>query len=624
MATIVYKNSQYTIKSIDGAIDVPDYWDEHFYDSDWHGDHLEGLGLSDLSVGNNGHCIELYQKHQSSFDIEDWKSRSNLFAIMKDGLEYYQIKVDNGEAKIEHEEDNDSPYNRYDRGECKDRLFDIAKEITDDVVGDLSSLISSVGSRIDKDHDLDYDYAQTLDSENERDNVVVVKIADLGELDEGSDLASEVEEYLSEDDVAIVVLDDGEDEDTFWKSYREHRAEVESRDRTEPDHNEGFLRAANMPTWGSDERIETMALAIKNGANINAVNDYGLGALYNAVMEKEGKIVEFLLDNNVDLSSEIGFDRALKMASHKDNAINAAAWIGDLEVLKLLVEHGADIAGVNAAGENALHNAIFNENKEVVDYLLDNGLDVNNINKYGQTILGRAFEKEDDDLAVRLIEMGANPVSAISYSLEMYGTSILSREELWCEDEDGLWEKEELSMIIIDNWGEDSKNTLFHALYDVDMDGVINLAIDRMTHESINDMDDKGRTPLFSMVESDDLEVVNLLLKHGADPCIAKPDMYKTFYGVKGYPSDEDNNTPLHVVAGNLPSGMEMAEALMLSGARVDARNAIGKSVLDMVNDSQSSAARELSSVFESYELKQSSASKASSRRVDNENSIGL
>ncbi len=611
MATIIYNGNEYKIDDIDGSIDAGECWDEFFFDEEYHGDYMQRLGLSGLSVGSNGHCVELYEANTNSFDVEDWMKVARLGPLMRDGLQYFRIKVEFGEAKVTENEDNDSPY---DKGESTDRRYNIAEEITNDMVANLSSVMSDVASDFDKEHDELYDYSQSLEEANERDNVTIINKGDLGEIDEDSDLASEAEDFVGDSGVIIVVLEKGETEKGFWEDYRATKAKNLTERRIDPA--EDFLMASSATEWDYDFRTKRMKAAVEAGADINATNDYGVTALYSAVMEKDTKLVEFLLDNGIDLAS--------KIEGQAENAVNAAAWNGDIEMLRLLVERGADVAGVNNNNENALHNAISENNKEMTAYLLDYSLDVNNKNNHGWTVLERAFDIGDDDLSIRLIDMGARPVDAIKHSIEMYDTSVLSREDIWCHDIEGQWDEEELSMVIINNWGEDTDNTLFFALYDDSVDGAVDLAIDRMTAESINFVDDSGRTPLFAAVEGRDTEMARRLLERGANPNIAKPKEYRSEYGLKAYTGDEDGNTPLHVAVARLPEEREIAEMLMAQGARVDVKNGVGQSIMDVVKLNATEIGRSLSVVVESYEIKQSSSVQSARRRLGDESALGI
>ena len=71
-----------------------------------------------------------------------------------------------------------------------------------------------------------------------------------------------------------------------------------------------------------------------------------------------------------------------QQCSHKDNEIkdkygekilSAACRSGNLELVKYLIDHSANVNVKDKWGENILHFAKENCNKEIVDYLISNG-----------------------------------------------------------------------------------------------------------------------------------------------------------------------------------------------------------------------------------------------------------
>lgn len=55
--------------------------------------------------------------------------------------------------------------------------------------------------------------------------------------------------------------------------------------------------------------------------------------------------------------------------------LNAAAKLGNVEIIKLLIKHGANIHRTNGSGYSPLHQAVFHNHLEVAKMLLDIGAD---------------------------------------------------------------------------------------------------------------------------------------------------------------------------------------------------------------------------------------------------------
>ena len=103
-------------------------------------------------------------------------------------------------------------------------------------------------------------------------------------------------------------------------------------------------------------------------------------------------------------------------------ALHTAISEGDSEMVRILVEGGADVDARNNFGEPALHAAIDGENREMVRILVAGGADVDAKNSFGETALHRAILKGDSDLVRMLVDAGAD-VSITN----AFGDSALSR-----------------------------------------------------------------------------------------------------------------------------------------------------------------------------------------------------
>ena len=84
-----------------------------------------------------------------------------------------------------------------------------------------------------------------------------------------------------------------------------------------------------------------------------------------------------------------------------------AAWRGNLDAVKWLLEHGARI---NAAPRqwSALHYAVFAGHDDVADYLMAQGADINAQSTNGSTVVMMAIYEGREELARKLIEKGAD------------------------------------------------------------------------------------------------------------------------------------------------------------------------------------------------------------------------
>ncbi|WP_297204457.1 ankyrin repeat domain-containing protein [uncultured Brachyspira sp.] len=126
---------------------------------------------------------------------------------------------------------------------------------------------------------------------------------------------------------------------------------------------------------------EASKLLIENGADVNATNNSGV-APATILAGSVPKVVKLLKDNGADLDTKFADD---------DPPIAIAASVGNLEIVKALVENGADVNYYpNDMNYTAIYHAIDQGSYEVAEYLFKNGVDLNikmkPDNDYGRSI----------------------------------------------------------------------------------------------------------------------------------------------------------------------------------------------------------------------------------------------
>ncbi|AKH19183.1 ankyrin repeat domain-containing protein [Sedimenticola thiotaurini] len=172
---------------------------------------------------------------------------------------------------------------------------------------------------------------------------------------------------------------------------------------------------------------EVMALLIDQGADINARNAKGESALSIAVGKKNGPVIDILLKHNaevnvisddgqtplfraayknlVEYAKEMlrrGADPNLNPRNPEDGtSLLWAAGTGDLELVEMLLCHGAEI---NAPG--VLHSTI--KHIHIMEYLIREGADVNKKGAWGSTALHMAAYKCEKEVVELLTNSGAD------------------------------------------------------------------------------------------------------------------------------------------------------------------------------------------------------------------------
>jgi ankyrin repeat protein len=142
---------------------------------------------------------------------------------------------------------------------------------------------------------------------------------------------------------------------------------------------------------------------IAQGVDVSELDDSQDAPLVMAAYEGHTEIVRLLL--------EAGADVAAVDPGMKATALHAAAYAGRADAARLLVEHGIEIDKQGPYnGYTALHDAIWQNNIDVAKILIDAGARLDLKNHTGETALDFARIKKRHEIAAlieaKLAEMG--------------------------------------------------------------------------------------------------------------------------------------------------------------------------------------------------------------------------
>ncbi|XP_068994985.1 ankyrin repeat and death domain-containing protein 1B isoform X1 [Embiotoca jacksoni] len=143
--------------------------------------------------------------------------------------------------------------------------------------------------------------------------------------------------------------------------------------------------------------VETMK-NLGKGLNANAGNVHNRTALHYAVAGKNKEAVQLLLQRRVKVDQKDKYGVV---------PIHLAAWFGSLEILKLLVQAGAEQKVENEEGMNIMHCAAINDHTEIVEYIV-NDLQMKELDKDDQSG-HRAFALAAEHGCVEMLEILMEP-----------------------------------------------------------------------------------------------------------------------------------------------------------------------------------------------------------------------
>lgn len=146
------------------------------------------------------------------------------------------------------------------------------------------------------------------------------------------------------------------------------------------------------------EKDTALALKlIQNGANPNAVDANGASLLMGACHFPDMPAARFLLAHGATVNEP----RSPK--GRTPLMVACAYWCG-LDMVKLLIKHGADVNIKAQDGATALMLAAMNEKQDVVEYLLAKGADAKAKDAAGKTALDYAKAGKVEDYMVQSVK----------------------------------------------------------------------------------------------------------------------------------------------------------------------------------------------------------------------------
>jgi uncharacterized protein len=258
--------------------------------------------------------------------------------------------------------------------------------------------------------------------------------------------------------------------------------------------------------------FEMAELLLAAGARVSAANDSGATPMLLAATNGNAPIMELLL--------KAGADPNGALTAQGDTPLMMAARTGKVEAVKLLLDHGAQVnAKETWGGTTALMWAVSERHPEVVKLLAERGADVNAKSNFVPAASGRGFE-------------GTAPVPGRSDQLPEEFASGWMTPLMFAAREDDL---ESARILIqagadVNAVAGDGKDALGLALFNGSYD-VASLLID--SHADVNHADVQRFTPLFWavdrrnmetapnfpwMVTTDPLPLIKRLLDAGANP----------------------------------------------------------------------------------------------------------
>jgi ankyrin repeat protein len=163
---------------------------------------------------------------------------------------------------------------------------------------------------------------------------------------------------------------------------------------------EDILEAATyLAACSSHEQVAELLLTYD--FDVNAQTDDGRTPLHEACLNGNLSLVRMLIDKgaNLTIKDEIGL-----------TALHEASWSGDLKVVTWLIEKGASVEEIDDAIATPLHCAAIQGHEAVAEILLNNGAKLESMDGDAQTPLHLAVMGGHEQTTTLLLAKGINPM----------------------------------------------------------------------------------------------------------------------------------------------------------------------------------------------------------------------
>ena len=293
--------------------------------------------------------------------------------------------------------------------------------------------------------------------------------------------------------------------------------------------------------WDHAEMVDLLLAA---GAQVNAADHYGVTPLALACTNASAAMVDTLLSAGADPSAAQATGETVLMtcarggvvdavtpllaravdvnvgeSTHGQTAVMWAAWEGHTDVVRTLVEHGADVDARTTTGYTALLFAAREGDRETTEALLEAGADINAAAWDGTTALVVATIRRQTAHAAFLLSHGADPdlgpgFTPLHWAAGKWDTELNDLSNGVAEGNEwsafgGLRESDRLSTVklLLDHGADPNSRTERTPGFGIRVKGHLG----NIT----------GATAFLIAARANDVAVMRALLAHGADPLIA-------------------------------------------------------------------------------------------------------
>ncbi len=250
----------------------------------------------------------------------------------------------------------------------------------------------------------------------------------------------------------------------------------------------------------ASEHFDSVKFLLEHGAEPNIANNEGIAPLHYAILKGRLDIAELLLEHGAKPDFEYEKEYSLPL--------RLAVLCGKPEMVELLLKYNADINALSFDKKSALGAAITEKRLDMVDLLLEHGADPN-----CNAVIGLAASVGNVEVLEKLLAAKGDPNKTEGkFPPPIF---FITRYPALRP----VFEKYEIKWDARDS----RQSTILHSAAVYDQGDLIQDLIDEKGL-SVDMVDDFGETPLFRAVKDKKLNALNALLKKGANINHARND----------------------------------------------------------------------------------------------------
>lgn len=188
--------------------------------------------------------------------------------------------------------------------------------------------------------------------------------------------------------------------------------------------------------------------------------------------------------------------------------LNEAIYKNDMDQVKALIKNGVNLNILSKSGLSPLHVAAIENRLNILEYLIENRADINIFSNENKTPLDYAIESGHLEIIKALNAKGAKTQHTCLYCNPLILENVVTSGDV----NDVLFLKNHGADLFLKNSLE--KSLLHSAAWNKNKEVVSYLIAEGL---NVNEMDEKGKTPLHYAAMAGNLEIAKILIKYGAD-----------------------------------------------------------------------------------------------------------